>query len=238
MLKERLQKVLDYIQVGDRIVDVGCDHGYLGLAALAKGVSFVQLVDNKKMPLQKAMENLQDYLDSPKVKFTLASGLTEVNEAVNVACICGMGGDLIAQIIEESLANAKRLMKLILQPNTKAEHLRKYLNTAHFQIIDETIALENDKYYPILVVKYNETTLPLTDVQIKYGPILLEKHPPHFACYIKKRIIRLDEIIQSNQDDTKIEKIIKEKEELKEILHHAYNENNKLFTRKVPNRPC
>ncbi len=226
MLKERLQKVLDYIQVDDKMVDVGCDHGYLALAALDKGVSFVQLVDNKKMPLHKAIENLQDFKDSPKVQFTLASGLTKVNETVNVACICGMGGDLIAQIIEESLANAKRLTKLILQPNTKAEHLRKYLNTVHFQIMDETIALENDKYYSILVVKYNENASPLTDVQIKYGPILLEKQPPHFIDYIKKRIIQLDEIIQTNQDDTKIEKIIKEKEELKEIIHHAYNENN------------
>lgn len=47
MLSKRLNKVLTYINNTDKLVDVGCDHGYLAIEAINKGVKLVQLVDNK-----------------------------------------------------------------------------------------------------------------------------------------------------------------------------------------------
>ena len=48
MLSIRLQQVLKYISSDDYVADIGCDHGYLTIAAIEKGVKFVQLIDNKE----------------------------------------------------------------------------------------------------------------------------------------------------------------------------------------------
>ena len=99
MLSIRLQQVLKYISSDDYVADIGCDHGYLTIAAIEKGVKFVQLIDNKEGPLKVAKKNLQQFEDIAQVIYTHADGLSNLNHLINVACICGMGGDLIYHII-------------------------------------------------------------------------------------------------------------------------------------------
>ena len=41
----RLNAALDWIDLNDRLADIGCDHGYLAIEALKKGIPFVQLID-------------------------------------------------------------------------------------------------------------------------------------------------------------------------------------------------
>lgn len=226
MLSKRLSKVLEYIENSDKIVDVGCDHGYLAKEALLKGVKLVQLVDNKKMPLQRAIQNLRDYPEQEKIVYTLASGLTEVHDQINVACICGMGGDLISNIINDSISTSSSLDKLILQPNSKCDHLRKYLNDHSFAIIDEEIVFENEKFYQIIVAKKVKFVDKLTDLQIKYGPVLIEKHNSLLRKYLQFRLQAINEIFESNAGNQPIVKLIKEKNEIMEILYNENNENN------------
>lgn len=226
MLSKRLNKVLEYIEIDDKIVDVGCDHGYLAKAALRKGVKLVQLVDNKKMPLQRAIQNLCDYPEQEKIIYTLASGLTQVHEQINVACICGMGGDLICNIIQDSIDVSSTLDKLILQPNSKCDHLRKYLNDHSFAILDEEMVFENEKFYQIIVAKKVGFVNKLTDLQIKYGPVLIEKHNQYLEDYLQFRLQSINDILESNTGNQPIVKLIKEKNEITEILYHENNEDN------------
>ena len=62
-ISKRIEKIIEFIDVLDKVADVGCDHGYLCLGCLEKGISFVQNIDNKIGPLNTAKMNLQDYLD-------------------------------------------------------------------------------------------------------------------------------------------------------------------------------
>ena len=41
MKNKRLEKVLSFIEPNDSLADVGCDHGYLALEAIKKGVKKV-----------------------------------------------------------------------------------------------------------------------------------------------------------------------------------------------------
>ena len=59
--KIRLNTVCDLLNSTDTLADIGCDHGYLGILALEKGISFVQFVDNKTGPLNQAKNNLKQY---------------------------------------------------------------------------------------------------------------------------------------------------------------------------------
>ena len=56
----RLNSALDWIDIDDKLADIGCDHGYLADLAFKKGVSFVQLIDNKEGPLNVAKKNLYE----------------------------------------------------------------------------------------------------------------------------------------------------------------------------------
>ena len=57
-LSKRLQRCADYIGCANRIADIGCDHGYLGISLLKNGqVKSVIAADIRPMPLQAAMEN-------------------------------------------------------------------------------------------------------------------------------------------------------------------------------------
>lgn len=226
MLSKRLNKVLDYIDISDRIVDVGCDHGYLAKAALLKGVELVQVVDNKKMPLERAIQNLKDFPEQEKIIYTLASGLNQVDNRINVACICGMGGDLISQILNDSIFQAMRFEKLILQPNTKCDHVRKYLNSHSFAILDEEIVFENGKFYQIIKAKYTQHVDKLTDLQIKYGPILIQKRHPVLKDYLQSRLQTIHKIFELSQKNQSIDKLEKEKKEIMEILNYENNENS------------
>ena len=220
MLSKRLMAVLDYIGPNERIVDVGCDHGYLAKAAIEKGVKYVQLVDNKRMPLARAKENLSSMEKEAHVIYTLASGLTSVTEEITVACICGMGGDLIASILEGSKGQAQRLHYLLLQPNTKVDHLRAYLSQNAFAILDEQWIAEKEKYYPILKVQYISDTAPLTPLEIAYGPCLLRHPSDTFIAYLKRRMGELNVIIETmNQSNKDYERIFLQIKEIEEVLN-------------------
>ena len=97
----RLNAALNWIDCNDLLADVGCDHGYLAIEALKKGVPFVQLIDNKEGPLNVAVSNLRKYDYDSKTKFTLSSGLLDLDQKVTCVAILGMGGELISQILED-----------------------------------------------------------------------------------------------------------------------------------------
>ena len=63
-LSKRLQACCRYIKTGDRVADVGCDHGYLGIHLLtSKIASSVYAADVNEMPLQSASCRIAADLD-------------------------------------------------------------------------------------------------------------------------------------------------------------------------------
>lgn len=214
MLSKRLKVVLDYIENDDIVADIGCDHGYLGIACIEKGIKFVQLIDNKEGPLSSAKANLKNY-DSSKYELTLSDGLDLINNLVNTVVICGMGGELIVDIINNHLDIVKNLKKVIVQANTKINYLRKYLSEHSLKIVDESIVEDMDKIYEIIVFTYEECSEKLDDFDILFGPCLRKEKN---IVFIKKWTERLNEYnrILSN---SYVEEIKKEKEMIEEVLY-------------------
>ena len=214
MLSKRLKVVLDYIENDDIVADIGCDHGYLGIACIEKGIKFVQLIDNKEGPLSSAKANLKKY-DSSKYELTLSDGLDLINNSVNTVVICGMGGELIVDIINNHLDIVKNMKKVIVQANTKINYLRKYLSEHSLKIVDESIVEDMDKIYEIIVFTYEECSEKLDDFDILFGPCLRKEKN---TVFIKKWTERLNEYnrILSN---SYVEEIKNEKEMIEEVLY-------------------
>ena len=79
-LSKRLQKVLDFVESSDKVADIGADHGYLTLAMHNKGVKYLQVVENKIGPLNRAKLNL---IDLDNVIFSLSDGISDIDTIKN-----------------------------------------------------------------------------------------------------------------------------------------------------------
>lgn len=221
MNNNRLKKVLEYIEPNAMLADVGCDHGYLAIEAIKKGVSFVELIDNKEGPLQSAINNLKHYENKAEIIYSLSSGLSSICEKVDTVAICGMGGELISQIINDNLEVAKRMNKLILQANSKNSILRRYLIENNFKIIDESIVVDKGKIYEIIVCKFELLISDYSEKDLIFGPILRIKKDELFIEKWKNKLSFYEEILNNQITEDKKQEIEKEIKLIKEVLYES-----------------
>ena len=109
MFGKRIEKLVSLIKDSKKIADIGTDHGYLVIEALLEGKTLkAQAVDNKKMPLLRAKENIVSFGFEEKVSFSLSNGLDELEEDVDHIIMSGLGGTLIIKLVHENLNKIKK----------------------------------------------------------------------------------------------------------------------------------
>jgi len=160
-LTPRLKNVFDSVGECDFLCDVGCDHAYLPISLLkSKKIKKAYACDVRPGPLSAAEKNIRLNGFENEIKTVLSDGLKEVcKEKFNCITVCGMGGILISQILSATQGCekcAKSADRLVLQPMSELENLRKYLFDNGFTIYDEKLARENERYYTIICAKKGE----------------------------------------------------------------------------------
>ncbi len=217
MNNQRLNKILNLINIHDCVADIGTDHGYLLIGCMEKGLKFCQGVENKLGPYLVAEANLNNYIQEGRIKLSLSDGLKDLDDLIDTVVIAGMGGELISRIIDESINKAKTLKRLILEPNVRNYELRKYLNLNGFTILNEEIISDNYKYYEIIETRFTNSIPSLTENELLFGPILMKKRDPIF---INKWQTKLKEYENIKNTSTKnLPKIDEMIERIKEVIH-------------------
>ena len=138
-LTNRLSAVAQLVREDASLADVGCDHGYLPAYLIMNGkIKSAVACDINKGPLDSCIQLVADYSFENKIKCVLSDGLCNIaeNECDDIA-ICGMGGELIAQILDNCTWAKNSSKHFILNPMTHPEILRKYLcdNGLKFRMI-------------------------------------------------------------------------------------------------------
>lgn len=196
ILSKRLQKVLDFVDVRDKVADIGADHGYLVIAMRNMGVETLQVVENKIGPLERAKSNLSDF---DNIVFSLSDGISDLDKNIDTVTICGMGGLNIVEILNNNLDTAKSLKKIIMQANSKCFELREFLFSNGFNILDEEMVEDNGKHYEIIVARYENFQQNISYEQLFFGPILMEKKTKVFIDYYKGLKNNILEILKNNE---------------------------------------
>ena len=210
-LSQRLKDVATYVPKGAKLLDVGSDHAYLPIYLLEKGL------------ITSAIAGEVVKGPNDKIDVRLANGLAafEPYDAVTTITICGMGGRLIADILDAGKDKLKDVDRLILQPNNREDDLRIWLMENGFTIVAEAIMTENGKYYEIIVAEAGQ--MNLSEREIRFGPHLMKEQSQVFQLKWQREInkleIALGSIPLANQDDRAVleEKI----QTIKEVLDHV-----------------
>ena len=161
-LSQRLKDVATYIPKGAKLLDVGSDHAYLPIYLLEKGLITSAIAGEVvKGPYESALANVSASGFQDKIDVRLANGLAAIEPAddVTTITICGMGGRLIADILDAGKDKLKGVDRLILQPNNREDDLRIWLMENGFAIVAEAIMTENGKYYEIMVAEAGHMSL-------------------------------------------------------------------------------
>ncbi|MBQ7625055.1 MAG: SAM-dependent methyltransferase [Clostridia bacterium] len=151
-LSPRLYSAAHIAEKADRIIDVGCDHGYLSAYMLLNGLaSFAFLSDLRHGPLKKARETVADFGVEDRTETVLSDGLDNFTPSdADTVFICGMGGELICDIISKAPWLCDGFHTLVLQPMTKDEELRKLLYGSGYTVTCERAVYDSGRLYVVM----------------------------------------------------------------------------------------
>lgn len=168
-LSKRLQVVATLVDIGVRVIDVGCDHAYLDIYLTNNNDNKCIATDINKNALEIAKKNIKKYKLENKIETKLTNGLTDIDidENDNIV-ISGMGTHTILDI----LSTNKLSNTLIISSNNDIEILREEVIKLGY-IIDSEIFLF-DKGKPYIVIKFIKGFKKYSKKDILYGPILKE----------------------------------------------------------------
>ena len=154
-LSDRLQLIADEIHCGETMADIGTDHGFLPLYLLeTKKCPKVIMADISSGSLAKAEENCKIAKPDGAYELRLGDGIDILEDGeVDVVAIAGMGGNLIAEILEWNLAKSRSIKRYILQPRRHVGKLRHWLYCNGFEIVKESLVEEGKFICEILTVE-------------------------------------------------------------------------------------
>ncbi len=154
-ISQRLLACCDYVNQGDRIADIGCDHGYLSIHLLTSGIARSAIAsDINEQPLQSAIRNSEKYGVRDRMEFYLSDGVRGIPRDFDTLICAGMGGDTMISILEAAAWLKSSRYRLILQCQSKRPELRKYLYAQGWHIRRADLVKEGHFYYPIEEVIY------------------------------------------------------------------------------------
>lgn len=214
----RLRTIADLVvERCNTLADIGTDHAYIPIYLIKKDIcKKVIASDINSGPVKKARLNISLEGLSKSIECRLGSGLTTIKpKEVQVAIIAGMGGQLIKDIIEESIDVFKNLDYAILQPVQNPEVLREHLYKKGYNIIQEDLCYDEGKYYEIIKVAYDKIEKQADNMDPIYyevSHLLLKNNHPLIEKYIKYKIDHYEKIMSYINADTTLS--IERKEEL------------------------
>ena len=199
-LSDRLLSCCRFVNPGDRVADVGCDHGYLGIYLLKNNIaSHVIASDINEGPLNAAVFNSEKFGVRDKIQFYLSNGVRNIPRAFDTMVCAGMGGDTMISILEAAPWLKSSQYRLILQCQSKRPELRRYLSENGWLIREEAVLKDGKFLYTVMEVIYSPG-MELTPGGCHFSPALL-KNPSKDLPAFYRWVIGGLKVIVDNQGD-------------------------------------
>lgn len=201
-LSKRLLACSKFISPGDRVADIGCDHGYLGIYLLTNNIaSSVIASDVKEMPLNSALQNAEKYGVKDRMQFYLSDGVQNIPRDFDTMVCAGMGGDTMVSILSAAPWLQNSRYRLVLQCQSKTPMLRQYLSDTGWYINRETVLRDGRFLYTVMEVIWQPEQPKLTVGQRYFPPALLNCAAEELPEYYHQLLFRLRRAINGQGEN-------------------------------------
>lgn len=191
-LDSRLMMCADFVRENARVADIGTDHAYLPLWLCLNGkCPSAVAADINPEPLSRGIEKIKSLNAQHLVSARLSDGLENIksDEADDIV-IAGMGGELIAKIIDGCSFSKDSGKHFILQPMTKSEALIKYLCDNGFEILRQDCCIACKKCYTVILASYTGKNREYDEVFYYLGRLDPKNNGTH-RLFAENQILRL-----------------------------------------------
>ncbi|MGM8214134.1 tRNA (adenine(22)-N(1))-methyltransferase [Bacillaceae bacterium W0354] len=218
-LSDRLLTVANYIPSNINLfADIGTDHAYLPCFICLNHPSINAIAGEVSIgPYTAAVKQVEKMQLQDRIDVRLGDGLSVLRQdEVDCITIAGMGGSLIASILENGSQKLNNIKRLIVQPNIDSQSIREFAVKYSYQIIDEQIINDDGYVYEIIVLEpAKDETYLLSEKERFFGPILLQRKNDYFIEKWRHELDKKKKIIKqmkgaTNPDFEKINQFIKE----------------------------
>ena len=198
----RIEAIYSFIDLKDRVVDVGCDQAKLGILLAKRNQKSIasdispKVIERASLDIRKlGLDNLID--------LRVSNGLQNIKEKeADTLVLSGMGTHTILEILNSTKI---KFNKIITISNNYHDILRNKMNELNYKVDKELIIKENNKYYNLIlftkgIKKYSQKELLLGLNQVdnelykEYLNHLLNKYKI-IKKSSKNKNIKIDEMI-------------------------------------------
>lgn len=185
-LSDRLQAVANLVLKGRPAADIGCDHGLLAEFWVRGGaVPSAIASDVRPGPLKQARARLAAL---PAVEIRLGDGLSTLKPGeVATIAMAGMGGALMLELLDATPDVAAAAKRVILQPNTGWEDVRRVLAERRISVDTEVLTEDGGRLYLTLAFDPQAKSDPWNVADIVLGPHLRRRRSALFERWVEHR---------------------------------------------------
>lgn len=198
----------ELVTQGNRLADVGTDHGYVPIYLLERGrIPSAIAMDINQGPLDRAREHIWQYGYETYIEIRQSDGLEALKAGeADTVLIAGMGGALMQRILREGRPALCGVRELILQPQSELYQMRKFLGEQGYHIAREYMVYEDGKYYPIMKIfmeqdraQENDTLTDgsYTEAELYFGKAGLQQNRDVWKAYLEKNLCVQQQILDS-----------------------------------------
>src|SRR5574344_332011 len=204
MDSKRLLVIASYIKKNDNLIDVGCDHGYLGIYLKKNNlVHNLLLTDLRSSALNNALQNITS--NRLEIDTFLTDGLNNINLSnYDVVSISGMGTKTILDILKP-LKKDNNILKVIIQSNNNLLELRNGMLKLGYYLYSDKVVFENNIWY--VISKFKKGYQRLNYSQKNFGIFAKDKY--NYYKYLKESYQKLLKLIPKNKYILRINLIYK-----------------------------
>lgn len=223
-LSKRLLTVVEQVKRGSKLADIGSDHAYLPCYALMNGVITEAIAGEVNQgPFESAVEQVHKLGLEKKIDVRKGNGLEVLApDEVDVITIAGMGGTLIATILDEGNDKLQGVQRLVLQPNVSSVQVRSWLRNHQWVLVSEEILEEDGVIYEVLTADREFEHDPYTDeylqVELLVGPYLIKQKQPVFIKKWRQEIEGWKRILKQFEHAIPSEELNLKRQELMEKI--------------------
>ena len=214
MISNRLLQIAMLIERNKVVFDVGSDHALLPSFLVENGIcDKVYAGEIALGPLENVKQAIKRNGLEGRVIPVFSDGLSKAPDDVDIVVIAGMGFHTIKHVLES--CDVSRYQYFLVQSNTDVDELRRYISEKGYTIEDERVVYDGFYYQ---VIRFSaDLHEPYSEMEIKYGPILLKRRDEVFIAYLKDLLERYKKINESANKKEFEEKI----SEIEKILYNS-----------------